>query len=361
MITSMLHTLLKSCHLVDGDFSIIGYGNYSTLSKLLNACKNTWRTCWVIEYSMVTDSFPLAKNLDIISIEKLKNKPLALSIINKPIDISLLGDIIKTTSVGGKVILNTSYIDEGDIKSKFGDGITLVQLDEYYIITKKICDIKYTSITIACVLRSDGLYDYTYVNNLYHAVKTYSSGKEFRFVCITDTTDNIDAGVECIMLVNNFDKWWSKVELFREDIFTESERIIYLDLDTIVCGDIIDMVHNTKGFVGLRDFYRPDFFASGVMIWNPSPETHFIYNNFLKHSDRIMRNYIRGDQHYISEAKRRINFIQDYMPFNIASFKRDCLKGNDVVIPEHCSIICFHGSPRIHEIQHDTIKSLWHK
>lgn len=62
----------------------------------------------------------------------------------------------------------------------------------------------------------------------------------FRFVCLTDL-DSIE-GVETIKLKHNFPNWWSKIELFRPDIF-KGEKVFYMDLDTVIIDNIDHIIN----------------------------------------------------------------------------------------------------------------------
>src|SRR6478609_2567748 len=116
-------------------------------------------------------------------------------------------------------------------------------------------------LTVACVLKSGGIYDATWVERLRAGVKRHLP-LEHRFVCLSD----VDVPCERIPLEYNWPGWWSKLEAFRLP-----GPVIYFDLDTAIVGDLSEIVARTDlwgGFTILEDFYRNKGYGSGVMAWD---------------------------------------------------------------------------------------------
>jgi hypothetical protein len=61
--------------------------------------------------------------------------------------------------------------------------------------------------------------------------------------------------------------WWNKLYLFKDGLFPEGDRILYLDLDTVITGSLDDIIQYKGTFAILRDFYRPEGLQSSVMAW----------------------------------------------------------------------------------------------
>src|SRR5690606_11441757 len=86
-------------------------------------------------------------------------------------------------------------------------------------------------------------------------------------VCMT----NLPAikGIETVPLEDvDLIGWWSKMELFNPDGPLGSEDLFYMDLDTVIVGDLnrlIAAVRGRRNLVMLSDFYHPEHPASGVM------------------------------------------------------------------------------------------------
>lgn len=219
---------------------------------------------------------------------------------------------------------------------------------------------KKKKISVAMVLRTGGdVYNYKYVNNLARGIKNNLT-VDHEIVCITDDSTGFSKDIDRVIpFSNNFPSWWGKIELFKPNQFT-TDRVFYLDLDTIVVGNIDDISTNISDFSGLRDFYALHSLGSGVMSWNTSKVEH-IYQNFLPRSREIITNYREGDQRWIDENLKTIDYLQDMFPNEIVSFKRHCMVNGGITIPNKAKIICFHGNPRPHTVNDPAIKQYWNQ
>lgn len=200
--------------------------------------------------------------------------------------------------------------------------------------------------TIACVLRSGGEYNQSHVLTLQRSVRRFLPDDDVRFVCLSDIPSD---EYETIPLLYGWPGWWSKIELFRNDVL--EGPTIYFDLDTLIVGDISDLVSGFQqyGFLMLDDWFGHSVVNSGMMGWTPTAKLYLnrIYEEFA-HSPRKFRGEYAtkkkwGDQAFIRNYTpiQPVKW-QDEFPGKIVSFKRDCQNG----IPDGASIVCFHGKPR---------------
>jgi len=218
---------------------------------------------------------------------------------------------------------------------------------------------KKSKVTIAMVLKTGGaVYDHQYVNALAKSIKENVSIPH-ELVCLTDDPKGFSQDVDkVIKLTNNYPTWWSKIELFKPNQF-DTDTVFYMDLDTVVVGNIDKIVSYDGQFCGLRDFFALHSLGSGIMAWNPK-YTENIYLKFTQNSTQIIRNYKEGDQRWIDENKPSIEYIQDIFPNQIVSFKKHCMKNDGkVIVPETAKIICFHGNPRPHTMKHLDFMKHW--
>src|SRR5690606_10951218 len=83
----------------------------------------------------------------------------------------------------------------------------------------------------------------------------------YRFVCLSDIPI---AGVDVIPLRDDLPGWWSKMVLFKE-----FDDAFYVDLDTVIVGDITRMVKHKHKFTVLRNLSsrQSGRIGSGVMAW----------------------------------------------------------------------------------------------
>lgn len=210
---------------------------------------------------------------------------------------------------------------------------------------------------IACVLQTKPFnnrgmkieYTEKYVLWLQQQVRERCGG-QYKFVCLSNV--KID-GVKTIPLEHDWPGWWSKIELFKN-----FNTAFYIDLDTVLTGDITDMVFSPlEGFEALRNLSTPkdDRIGSGIMRWNG--DYSHIYRQFKRAPEKYMEQYVTsqkwGDQGFIFDMVKNIKYLQDRFPGKILSFKVDLKKRK--YPPEECSIVCFHGKPKPMDVDFDWV------
>lgn len=216
-------------------------------------------------------------------------------------------------------------------------------------------------INIVC-LKWGTKYGPEYVNNLFNAVKKNTT-LPFTFYCFTEDAAGIDPQVVIKPLkYNNIESWWNKLYLFSNDIEIEG-RIFFLDLDTVITGNIDHMLLVQDEFVVLRDFYtglakglEGNFHVgSAVMIWTAGKHTH-IWESFIKNPQAAIKElYPHGDQKWVQKMQPSRTYWQDLFPGQVLSFKVHCRDG----LPKDARIVCFHGKPSIPESYTITTKAQW--
>ena len=207
--------------------------------------------------------------------------------------------------------------------------------------------------TVSCVLKSGGVYNAEWVAKLQRGVSRHLS-VPYRFVCLSD----VDVPCERIKLKHNWPGWWSKIELFSDDI--DISPHLYLDLDTVITGNLEAFTDLPYDFAMLRNFTYPDMVGSGVMWFREVP--HQVYTKFLKMPECYMAHHERmvdaetsyiGDQAFIWDALNRKVDALDNLP--IKSYRYHCRYR---LLPD-TSLVCFHGSPRPPEVKADWMKEHW--
>lgn len=178
-------------------------------------------------------------------------------------------------------------------------------------------------LTVACVLKSGGIYTAEHVANLHAMVKQFVTHD--RFVCISD----VPVPCERIEMVNDWPRWWGKCELFRRKLFTGP--VLYIDLDDVLVAPF--EFHVKPGeFWMVRDFYKKTPSSTMMAWWG---EFHAIYNAMPRNPDPKS-----WDQNHIAEFVQA-KFMQDQIS-GIYSWKADCKNG----IPADAKVISFHGNPK---------------
>lgn len=135
------------------------------------------------------------------------------------------------------------------------------------------------NLTVACVNHGNYLgQGQRYVDTLRAMVSRHLQRKH-DFVCLED--------------VGKYSGWWAKIELFRPGRF--SGRVLYLDLDSVVVGDLTPIV-DAKGIINLLDWgWQTPTLCSSVMCWDAG-EHKSIFELF----DVSVPQAFRGDQDWMT-------------------------------------------------------------
>lgn len=206
-------------------------------------------------------------------------------------------------------------------------------------------------LTVCCVNQGNycGL-GAQYVNILFDSVRrNLDEGFEGRFVCFTDDASGLDEGIHIGALPEGLSGWWAKLYLFAPNVFMECERVLFLDLDTLLTGRLDEIASYTGEFAILRDFFRGDGYQSSVMAWRGGFGAH-IWQSWV---DAGMPQIEGGDQAWIERAQPTADIWQDKFPQGFVSYKR--LTG----VPDKASVVVFHGLPRPHEITDGWVPRVW--
>jgi len=203
-------------------------------------------------------------------------------------------------------------------------------------------------LTVACVLKSGGIYDATWVERLRNGVARHLPVRH-KFVCLSDLPVPCDR----IRLLHDWPGWWAKIELLQFE-----GPVLYFDLDTAIVGDLSDLARYARGclFAMLRDFYAPEHCGSGVMAWGGNSPS-FIYHGFEESMMHVRRARM-GDQALIEEAygRQNISRLQDALPGQIVSYKVHCQNG----IPDGARVVCLHGRPKFGDMPvNDPVRAAW--
>jgi hypothetical protein len=200
-------------------------------------------------------------------------------------------------------------------------------------------------LTVACVYKPGGGFTDEYVYRLREGVAKHCHVPH-RFVVLTNEKFE---DFETIRFTRNVPGWWNKLQLFAKDQFVG--QVAYFDLDTMIVGDITDIVTAPQEFAMLRDFYGKDRVASGMMVWNASDDWSAIYETF---SAARIPEYSKtaekwGDQAWIGNCLQDAPaLLQDQFPGRIVSYKVE-MKAQGKM-PKGASVVAFHGRPRPHQI-----------
>lgn len=149
---------------------------------------------------------------------------------------------------------------------------------------------------VACVKWGEK-YGPEYVNRLFHMVSQNLTG-EYRFVCLTDSADGLDSGIEALPLpVNGLHGWWNKLILFKRGVLPENSRVLYLDLDVVIVDSLDRFFEFEQPMIICKGFAGHEGFNSSIFSFTPEACTN-LFENFAKEKDRIIGG-MHGDQDWI--------------------------------------------------------------
>ena len=192
-----------------------------------------------------------------------------------------------------------------------------------------------------------------YVNRLHDMVsRNLAEGTEGEFVCFTDEPNlGYHEAIVTRSLPEGLEGWWNKLWLFSEGLFPKGDRILFLDLDTLILGPLDDIVRASEQFIMLEDFYRPGGKQSSVMSW-VSGFGHHLWNEYV--SSGYPTHDLGGDQSWIEKRTYPATW-QSLFPGDFVSYKVHCQK----YPPKGAKVVVFHGNPRPHEVDFGWVPDVW--
>lgn len=197
---------------------------------------------------------------------------------------------------------------------------------------------------VLLVLRSGGVYEAEDVRRLAEGIRDNLPRAEV--VCLSDVPVE---GVEVIPLEYGWPGWWSKMEMFRPDI---QGGFLYLDLDTIITGDLSDLA-SLNCLAVMRDVYRPNGLQSAVMFV-PEADRAEVWQAFTADPEKHIRECVTterwGDQGFLEGFwLDRATRIQDALPGQVESYKAANMAERGV--PRNCRAVVFHGQPKPRDLK----------
>ena len=211
--------------------------------------------------------------------------------------------------------------------------------------------------TIACVLKSGGIYTADWVLRLKRGIERHTSAPP-RFACLSDIEV---PGVEVLPLCEGWPGWWSKIELFRPGLLTGPT--LYLDLDVVVVGNVAPLLTACSAFTMMHERGKSDYFNSSAMAW--SGNMGWVYEAFRSdaahHMERFKLHPRIGDQAFISdllvrERKPPRTFRRVLGYDAIVSYKRDRCQSAP---PVKARVVSFHGRPKPIHFQEGWVVAAW--
>lgn len=218
-------------------------------------------------------------------------------------------------------------------------------------------------LTVACVWRTgnSGYDAHDYVGRMARAVAR-NLAQPHRFVCLSDSTRG-PVGIERIPLLHNWPGFWSKVELFRPGLFTGP--VIYLDLDTVVCGSLDPIAGAMVDHPLLCSWdMQHGWINSSFLAW--SVDLSCVYETMAADPAAIMRQHDGrgpwwGDQGHLQVTLQDRGipwaWVQQAVPHAVA-WQPVPLRGQPA--PPGTAVSMWYGHPKPHELaERDFLRLHW--
>jgi len=212
-------------------------------------------------------------------------------------------------------------------------------------------------ITVVCVCWGDKFSD-DYVYNLKSMVERNTTVPH-KFVVFSDREWD---GIETRILNPGLEGWWNKLQLFDTEHKLDTNRVVYLDLDTLIVGNIDWLLEYDGNFMGIEDLgsinkhqtYLKTRLQSAVMSWDYQLNGH-IWQRFITTNEGQR---FRGDGEYLNHIipKYQRDFVQKKYRGKLKSYKYQVYSEG---ITDNLSIICFHGRPSIPQAMTETVEIGW--
>ena len=215
-----------------------------------------------------------------------------------------------------------------------------------------------------------------YVNNLYRAVQRNTT-IEHRFICYTDDPQGVECETRPFLI--DLPVWWYIIGLTNPE-HEHNEQLIYMDLDTIITGNIDHILSLDKPFATISDFGWTSGLQTAYIMWNRSVRDSVweYFTTKYKPADypKLDCDYTRwgGTNQFLEECMGvvRINKnpipviqnappvvrLQDVFPGECVSYKAQSLQ-NTQQLNDNIKMVFFHGKPQPHEVDNAWLKEHW--
>lgn len=210
--------------------------------------------------------------------------------------------------------------------------------------------VKFTEdMTTVCCIKNGDKYGPEYVNKLANMVMRNAHMEPYDFVCFTDDSHGIDPWIRCAALPHDGPAWWPKMGLYKKTIpGVNTGRILFLDLDVVITGDLDPLLRCRSIFACSRDY------PEGALKPGAKELTHgntSVIALSVGARESIWDAYCAagkpandplGDQGFINER-----FPVDLLPEALVQSYR--LHNLTQQFPQGCSVVMFHGDPKPHQ------------
>ncbi|EQC38706.1 hypothetical protein SDRG_03671 [Saprolegnia diclina VS20] len=214
-----------------------------------------------------------------------------------------------------------------------------------------------STISIACV-KWGTKYGPDYVNKLYLGIQRHLAAP-FHFYCLTDDANGLLPQILVHPLQSGFVGWWNKAQLFAPD-FPATGRVVYIDLDTVLVGDLTPLcsyagLFGVLGTDDMRNERRRGGINSSVMIWTAGSHAH-VFTLLASHAAAVHQCIYKFD-HWLEMVlyERHYDELQLLYPGHIVEYMQAC----QTTCPGAARLVCFPLEPKPHSAPAPWIREHW--
>ena len=203
-----------------------------------------------------------------------------------------------------------------------------------------------------------------YINNLYIGLINNLT-IPFSFYCFIQKDLKLK-GISKYVSIIPFDSPTYKGRLPKMKIYDKSigldGRIVMLDLDILITGNIDEMFSYTGDFMTRSSFKQSNRSGGDLVFFKASK--NFPFWDYVYHSHPLL-NECNGNErilyrkYFDNNPDEKIDYVQKKYPDQLFSYKKH-FKLMDG-LPENCRILSCHGRPRVHRISDVRIRKLWNQ
>mgnify|MGYP001581066689 FL=1 len=207
------------------------------------------------------------------------------------------------------------------------------------------------TINIVCV-RNGPVYSAEYVEILADMVlRNLNKTHNLKFFCFSNDDVKFSEHIHKMPIPENLTGWFAKLYLFKDGLFPKGDRIVYIDITTVITSGLDEIIKYNGEFATLRDFYIPSRWQPAFMMWE-ADTMGYVWD---KYAEAGYPSENSDDMKWINEVVPKVDILQDLFPRSFVSFKADCRAG----IPKGAKVVKFHGSPRPHDMRDGWVPKIW--
>lgn len=212
---------------------------------------------------------------------------------------------------------------------------------------------------VVLCMKWGSLYPAEYVNVLYSACRKYISG-DFRFVCLTNETEGIRPEVQVHPVPDiGLDEWhyyngaWPKIGVFLSDLYGLKGRALFIDLDTVLLGNIDTLFEQPGPLVAIdndpwKDKTGQPQTMSSVFAFELGSLGHVV-DALRAHRDELVKRHTI-EQAYLHAAVEGIRYWpQEWLVSFKYHLRRPLILDrflSPAPPPAAARLLIFHGKPR---------------